>query len=397
MNTELLPRGYLSIYLDHSATTPLAPQALAAITRSLAQSFANPSSRHRLGQAVRAEVEGARETVAAFIGARHPTEVRFTSGATDSIMRSFVSACESGVEHLLIGATEHVAVMNAAEAVAGGRRVVKLPVNDTGELVIETLEAELARGPAFVSVGLVNNETGVIAPTERVVAACRRAGARLHFDAAQAVGRIFIDVAALDCDYLSLSPHKFYGPKGCGVWFVRSGSPITRAIGHEGTPNVPGIAGTAAAVATLGDWRQEMVRQGVLRDQLETAILSALPSAAANGGSGPRVANISNVYFPQRNAADLVEALSRRGVCVSAGAACTTGGRPSHVIEAMGFSSDRANGSVRFSLGRDTTSDHINQTADLAIEAYRATLPVKGDGGMTPALNATGNQPRSRR
>jgi cysteine desulfurase len=387
----------LSIYLDHSATTPLAPQALAAITRSLAQSFANPSSRHRLGQAVRAEVEEARETVAAFIGARHSTEVRFTSGATDSIMRSFISACESGVEHLLVGATEHVAVLEAAEAVAGGRRVVQLPVNDTGGLVIEALEAELARGPAFVSVGLVNNETGVIADTERVVAACRRAGARLHFDAAQAVGRVGVDVAVLDCDYLSLSPHKFYGPKGCGVWFARSGSPIARAIGHDGTPNVAGIAGTAAAIAALGDWRQEMVRQGLLRDQLEAAILEALPSTAVNGVGGRRVANISNIYFPRRSAADLVEALSRRGVCVSAGAACTTGGRPSHVIEAMGFPSDRANGSVRFSLGRDTTTDDVNQAAGLAVEAYDATLPVGGDRVPTPALNATGTQPRSRR
>lgn len=387
----------MSIYLDHSATTPLTPQALAVITRSLAQSFANPSSRHRLGQAVRAEVEEARETVAAFIGARHPTEVRFTSGATDSILRSFVSGCESGVQQLLVGATEHVAVLDAAEAVAGGRRVVRLPVNDAGGLVIEALEAELARGPAFVSIGLVNNETGVIAHTERVVAACRRAGARLHIDAAQAVGRVAVDVVELDCDYLSLSPHKFYGPKGCGAWFVRSGSPIARAVGHEGTPNVAGIVGTAAAVVALGDWRKEAHRQGVLRDQLEASILEAVPFAAVNGGVGPRVSNISNVYLPRRSAADLVEALSRRGVCVSAGAACTTGGRPSHVIEAMGFSSDRANGSVRFSLGRDTTSDDVTQAAELTIDAYRATLPVGSDGALTPALNATGIQRRSRR
>ena len=376
VNTEAVQWGCLSIYLDHSATTPLAPQALAAMTHSLAQSFANPSSRHRPGQTVRAEVEAARETVAAFIGARHPAEVRFTSGATDSIMRSFISARESGVEHLLVGATEHVAVLDAAEAVAGGRRVVKLPVNDSGGLVIEVLEAELARGPAFVSVGLVNNETGVVVDTDRVVAACRRAGARLHFDAAQAVGRIAVDVSALDCDYLSLSPHKFYGPKGCGVWFVRADCPIARAIGHEGTPNVAGIAGTAAALAALSDWRQEMVRQGILRDQLEAAILEALPSAAVNGVGGHRVANISSIYFPRRSAADLVEALSRRGVCASAGAACTTGGRPSHVIEAMGFSSDRANGSVRFSLGRTTTADDVKQAACLAIDAYRSTLPV---------------------
>jgi cysteine desulfurase len=366
------------------------------MTHSMAQSFANPSSRHRLGQAVRAEVEAAREAVAAFIGAHHPAEVRFTSGATDSIMRSFISACESGVEHLLVGATEHVAVFDAAEAVAHGRRLVKIPVNDTGGLVIEALEAELALGPALVSVGLVNNETGVITDTERVAAACRRAGARLHFDGAQAVGRIAVDVSELDCDYLSLSPHKFYGPKGCGVWFARADSPIARAIGHEGTPNVAGIAGTSAALGALSDWRQEVARQSILRDHLEKTILEALPSAAVNGVGGHRVANISNIYFPRRSAADLVEALSRRGVWVSAGAACTTGGRPSHVIEAMGFSSDRGNGSLRFSLGRNSTADDMNQAACLVIDAYRATLPV-GASALAPPLNAIEAQPRSRR
>lgn len=367
------------------------------MTRSLTNSFANPSSRHRSGQAVRAEVETARETVASLIGARHLTEVHFTSGATEAIMRSFISACESGIERLLVGATEHVAVLNAAEAVAGNRRVVKIPVNDTGGLVIEALKAELAQGPAFVSVGLVNNETGIITDTEQVVAACRQAGARLHFDAAQAVGRIDVNVAALDCDYLSLSPHKFYGPKGCGVWFARSGSPIARTLGHEGTPNVAGIAGTAAAIAALGDWRKEADRQGILRDRLEATILAALPAAAINGAGGRRVANISNIYFARRNAADLVEALSRRGLYVSAGAACTTGGRPSHVIEAMGFSSHRANGSVRFSLGRGTTTDDVDQAASLVVEAYRTTLPVEGDSLPPPALNATGIQLRSRR
>lgn len=379
----------MSIYLDYSATTPLAPQALAAITRALTQSFANPSSRHRVGRTVRAEVEAARETVAAFIGARHTTDVHFTSGATDSIMRSFISACESGIEHLLVGATEHVAVLDAARAVAGGRRVATVPVNDTGQLAIDVLETELARGAAFVSVGLVNNETGVITDIERVAAACRRAGARLHVDAAQAVGRIAVDVAALDCHYLSLSPHKFYGPKGCGVWFVRSSSPISRAIGHEGTPNVPGILGTAAAVSALGEWSKEARRQGVLRDQLEALILEAVPFAAVNGAGAHRVANISNVYFPHRNAADVVEALSRRGVWVSAGAACTNGGRPSHVIEAMGFPSSRANGSVRYSLGRNTTSDDVNQAANLTIDAYRATLPTGSDGSLTTAANPT--------
>lgn len=344
---------------------------------------------------MRAEVEAARDTVAAFIGARHPTDVHFTSGATDSIMRSFISACESGIEHLLVGATEHVAVLDAARAVAGCRRVATVPVNDTGQLAIDVLEAELARGAAFVSVGLVNNETGVITDIERVAAACRRAGARLHVDAAQAVGRIAVDVAALDCDYLSLSPHKFYGPKGCGVWFVRSGSSIARAIGHEGTPNVPGILGTAAAISALGEWSKEARRQGVLRDHLEALILEAVPFAAVNGAGAHRVANISNVYFPRRSAADLVEALSRRGVCVSAGAACTTGGHPSHVVEAMGFSSDRANGSVRFSLGRDTTSDEISQAASRTIDAYRQTLPLGSDGAIASSRNVTGTQPRS--
>ncbi len=315
--------------------------------------------------------------VAKFIGARHPSEVHFTSGATDSIMRSFVSSCESGIEYLLVGATEHAAVLGAAKAVAAGRHVVEIPVNHNGELVIEALESALERGSALVSVGLVNNETGVIANAEQVAAVCRRAGARLHFDAAQAVGRIAVNVAVLDCDYLSLSPHKFYGPKGCGIWFVRSNSPIGRAIGHEGTPNVAGIVGTAAALAAVGDWKHEARRQSVLRDRLEATILDALPYAAVNGVGGSRAANISNIYFPQRSASDLVEALSRRGVYVSAGAACTAGGRPSHVLEAMGFSEERSNSSVRFSLGRSTTLNDVKEAAVLTLEAYCATLPVR--------------------
>lgn len=375
------------IYLDNNATTALLPGVLDAMLPYLTERFGNPSSKHPLGNDARAAIENARHLVASFVRAT-PSEIFFTSGGTESVGLAFQCALAVGNRTLIVSAAEHSSVLDAMQSWRRrGRRVEIVPVTRDGVVELGALE-ELLRvsGSAFVSVIWVNNETGVISPVFQIAEMCRQYGALCHIDAVQAPTRVDIDVSEMPFDYFSLSGHKFHGPKGVGVLFVRSGAPMFPFMpGHQesglrgGTENTPGIVGAAEALRQQGSWRDETKRQGELRDRFEREILERIPGSCVNGATAERAGNTTNIFFPGRSAADMVAALGRAGLCVSAGAACSTDGRPSHVLQAMGYDENRANSSVRFSLGRESSDEDITRTLEIVSNVHASMLTNWGN------------------
>jgi cysteine desulfurase len=360
------------IYLDHNATTPLAPAVLERMMATLREEFGNPSSVHHFGQRAKAAIDEARSSVAALIGA-DPSEVVFTSGGTESdnfAIRGAAEALEvTGRRHLIASAIEHEAVLNTLRALARrGWTTTLLPVDQTGIVKVEQLHAAITNETAIVSIMHANNEIGTIQPIAELAAVARAHGALFHTDAVQSAGKIAVNVKALGVDLLSLSAHKFYGPKGAGAMWIRRGArlqPILTGGKHErnrraGTENVPGIVGLGAA-AELARMKMasEAERLSALRDRLESGILEHVRGTAVNG-AGERVPNTTNISFDRVEAESLLIALDLEGVAVSTGSACSSGTlEPSHVLKAMGFPAHRTQNSIRFSLGAANTGDEI--------------------------------------
>ncbi len=354
----------------------------------LGSSYGNPSSRHPLGHEGRKAVEGARATLATFLSAK-AGEIVFTASGTESVNLAFRCGAVSKNQPIFLSATEHACTQDAGEIWKRlGWDVRVLPVNHEGICTPEVLSSSIqGTHDAFVSLIWVNNETGVVNPVEELSEVCRSHGARLHLDAVQAVTRIGIDLSQLPCDYLSLAAHKFHGPKGAGGLFLRAGAPRYALMpGHQefglrgGTENVAAIVGAAAAISLQSDWREACVRLRALRNQLEQGILQSIPGAKVNAASAERVGNISSIFFPDRNAADLVGAFGQVGVCVSAGAACSTGGAPSHVLLAMGLGEARAQGSIRFSLSRLNSHEELASLDRIAAQVNQGQLNTWGNG-----------------
>jgi cysteine desulfurase len=378
----------MAAYLDNNASTKLLPAAAEAMQPYLADSYGNPSSPHRFGQESRRAVEKARSAVAELLGAMSPSEIIFTSCATESINQAFHIAWEiHGTKrlHIVTSSVEHAAVLEASEFYrAKGATLSIIPVNSSGDLDLDRLDSVLAKSPAFVSLILANNETGVIFPVEKAGMICRSHKALFHLDATQGIGKMPASVRDWHCDYLSISAHKFHGPKGAGALFVRAGGPRTSFIkGHQetgargGTENVPGIVGMGvAAEETHSTLATGVDRMASLRDMLESAILAAVPRSQVNGSTERRLCNTSNIYFPGKHSANLVERLSAQSVYVSAASACATGGKPSHVLRAMGLGEERANASLRFSVGKLTTKDEINYAVRTVPKAIHSSLDV---------------------
>ena len=373
------------IYLDNNATTCPAPEVVAAMHEAAELLWANPSSIHRFGQAVRQRVELARASVARLIGAK-PRELLFTSGGTES---NNLALSGLSPDVLLVTTIEHVAVREPAEAFEStGGRFLRLAVGPNG--LVDPAELELAvakhrhdAGTVLVSIQWANNETGMIQPMARLaeVVARQRAAARadhqkvkifLHTDATQAVGKLPVDVGIAGVDLLSASAHKFHGPKGVGVLWCRSGlrlNPIQRGGPQEwqrrgGTENTTAIigAGVAAdlAVAFLS-CPQHIEELAALRNRFERGVVDAVTGALVNGIGAPRLWNTSNIAFFGLAAEAILLGLSERGLCASAGAACSSGSLdPSPVLLAMGVDEPMAHGSIRFSLSRGTTSAEID-------------------------------------
>jgi cysteine desulfurase len=367
------------IYLDHNATTPPSPGVVDAIGGVLRDAYGNPSSIHHFGQKAKALVDDARSQVAALIGAE-PSEVLFTSGGTESdniAVRGVAEALEQGGRrHLITSAIEHEAVLNTIKALAKrGWHITLLPVDESGVLAPATLESALTDSTALVSVMHANNEIGTVQPIRELSALAHQRGALFHTDAVQSAGKIPIDVSALDVDLLTLSAHKFYGPKGVGALWVRRGvrlQPLITGGRQErsrraGTENVPGIVGMGvAANEAVEHLSAHAERLATLRDTLEERVLASVPGTAINGARDQRVPNTTNISFDGVEAEALLIALDLDGIAVSTGSACSSGTlEPSHVLKAMGFSVHRAQNSIRFSLGAANTQDEVARVSEV--------------------------------
>jgi cysteine desulfurase len=362
------------VYLDHNATTPLAPEVVEAMVRALGDLFGNASSIHAYGQSAKAALDDARTEVARLIAAE-PGDIVFTAGGTEAdnlAIRGVVDAAGPSRMRVIVTAVEHEAVGNTARALARrGTPVTVLPVDDEGVVRPSAFQAALGGDVAVASVILANNETGVIQPIEELARHARTQRVVFHTDAVQAVGKIPVDVAVLGVDLLSLSAHKFGGPKGAGALWVRRGTSMAGVItgGRQernrraGTENVPAIVGLGvAARLARAKLVEESTRQERLRDHLEAGILATVPGTAVNGGGARRVPNTTNIAFGKVEAESLLIALDLEGIAVSTGSACSSGTlEPSHVLRAMGLPPGRVQSSLRFSVGATTTADEIDR------------------------------------
>jgi len=352
-------------YFDHNATTPPAPEVREAVVRALVDVFGNASSVHHFGQQAKAELDEARSAVAALINGE-PSEVIFTSGGTEAdnlAMRGAAEALEpSGRRHIVTSGIEHEAVLNTVKAlVKRGWTSTILPVDTSGIVAPASLGAAITRQTAIVSVMHANNEIGTIQPIAELAAIAHEHGALFHTDAVQSAGKIPVAAPALGVDLLSVSAHKFNGPKGAGALWIRRGArlvPTMTGGKHErnrraGTENVPGIAGMGVAARIARDkLAADGARVAALRDRLERGVLERVAGTAVNGATACRVPNTTNISFDGVEAESLLIALDLEGFAVSTGSACSSGTlEPSHVLRAMGFGSPRTQNSIRFSLG----------------------------------------------
>jgi cysteine desulfurase len=358
------------IYLDSNATTQPAPEVVEAMLPYLRERWVNPSSGYRGAREVRKAIEGARGAVAEWIGAE-VEEVVFTSCGTESINTVHESVRELWPERrrLIVGATEHAAVMESAERwVRSGGEVVVAPVGRDGVVELGVLRELLKEPTALVSVMWANNETGVVAPMAEVVSLAHEAGALVHTDAVQAVGKVGVDVREVAVDFLSLSGHKVHAAKGVGALYVSRRArflPLLVGGGQEsgrrsGTENVAGIVGLGVAVALMRG--QDGQRVTAMRDAFEAGILARVPEVVVNGLEARRLGTTSSLTFSGVDAAGMLILLDKAGVCCSAGSACHTGAlHASHVLEAMGLD---AGSTLRFSFCRYNTMEEVERAVE---------------------------------
>jgi cysteine desulfurase len=365
----------MRIYLDHNATTPPSMAVADRMVATLREEFGNPSSIHHFGQRAKAVIDEARSEVAALIGA-DPGEVVFTGGGTEGdnlAIRGVAEALEpTGRKHLIASAIEHEAVLNTLKALTRrGWTTTLLPVDESGIVSPDVLRSAMTDGTALVSVMHANNEIGTVQPIAELAAIARERRAVFHTDAVQSAGKIPIDIKTLGVDLLSMSAHKFYGPKGVGALWIRRGvrlqAPLTGGKQERGrragTENVSGIAGMGVAAREVrAKMVGEAMRLAALRDRLEDGILRGVTGTTLNGVRSPRVPNTTNISFDRTEAESLLIALDLEGIAVSTGSACSSGTlEPSHVLKAMGFPAHRTQNSIRFSLGSANTEAEIDR------------------------------------
>jgi len=361
------------IYLDNNATTKIDERVFAAMRPYLTNHFAHPSSPHLLGTKVREKIEQARDSVAVLLGTSHPDEIVFTSGGTESINTAIkgVLAASPTRNHIVTTKVEHISVLNVCLYEANHRRqVTYLPVDRQGVLNLEDLRRSLTDYTAIVSVVWANNETGVIFPIEEIGEIVKERRIIFHVDAVQAVGRIPINLRKLfQVDLLSLSGHKFHGPKGVGALFVRRGTKLHSLIvggpqegmRRAGTENVASIIGMGKAAELASIYLEEKntrVRQ--LRDKLEAGIIAEIHGTRVNGNREKRIPNTTNITFSGCGAGKLLKGMETHGIYATSGAACTGGLSPSHVLVAIGLTPPEALSSIRFGLSRYNTEAEID-------------------------------------
>lgn len=381
------------IYLDHAATTPVREEVLEAMLPYFSDRGSNPSSVHAEGRAARAALDDARERVARCLGAKSK-EVVFTGGGSESDNLALIGAAHAlraRGRHIVSTAVEHHAVLHALDALRDdGWEVTLLAVDSEGRLSPEAFAAALRPDTVLASVMYVNNETGTVQPVAQLAALAHEAGVVFHTDAVQCAAYLPLDVRQLGVDLLSLAAHKFYGPKGTGVLYVREGTaiaPILHGGSQEfakraGTENVPGIVGLATAIElALSERTQTAARIALLRDRFEEYVLRSISGVRVNGAAAPRAPHISNLSFLGVTSEQLLMRLDIDGLAVSAGSACASGAvEPSHVIAALGLPDEWMRGVIRFSLGRTTTQTGIDRAAKVledAVADLRSISPVQ--------------------
>ncbi|NLF34420.1 MAG: cysteine desulfurase NifS [Clostridiales bacterium] len=379
------------VYADHAATTRISDAALAAMTDSLASDWGNPFSLYRLGQAAKEALAKARADVAACLNAA-PEEIFFTSGGTESdnwALRGVAERETKKGRHIVTSAIEHHAILHTAQHLEKqGYEVTLLPVDAMGRVSPEALRAALRDDTILVSVMAANNEVGTIQPVKELAAIAHQAGALFHTDAVQAVGHIHVDVKEWGVDLLSLSGHKFHGPRGVGALFIRKGLRLPPLIygggqerGHRaGTENVAGVVGMAAALREAVEHRSVQAdRLTGLRRRL-AAGLEDLPRARMTGDPEHRLPGLASFIFEGIEGESLLLLLDAKGICASTGSACSsTSLEPSHVLLALGLPHEIAHGSLRLSLGKDTTEadvDYVIENVRGTVERLRAMSPI---------------------
>ena len=363
----------MTIYTDNAATTKMSDTALAAMLPCLQDNYGNPSSLHSVGQRAAEALQGARETVARCLGC-DPKEIIFTSGGSEADNQAIISAARwgalKGKKHIISTAFEHHAVLHTLKKLEKeGFDVELLPVGTTGTITPEQVAAAIRPDTALVTIMYANNEIGSILPIAEIGAVCREKGVIFHTDAVQAAGHLHIDVKAQNIDMLSLSGHKFHGPKGSGVLYARKGIPLVNIIEggaqergkRAGTENLPAIVGMAAALQEACDHIDEnAAKVSALRDKLISG-LSKIPHSALNGDPLHRLPGNVNFCFEGIEGESLLLLLDAKGICASSGSACTSGSLdPSHVLLAIGRPHEVAHGSLRLSLCEWNTEEEVD-------------------------------------
>ena len=366
-----------NIYFDHAATTPVDPRVLEKMLPYFTDNFGNPNSQHAFGRRAVTAVDEARDTVAKCIGAK-PSEIYFTSGGTESdnwAMRGAAHALADRGKHLIISAVEHPAMLSAAkELQREGFEVTLAPVDGYGTVDLAKLEEAIRPDTVFIGVMAANNEVGTLQPVKEIAALAKARGIAFFTDAVQAAGTMKLDVKELGADMLSLSGHKFYGPKGVGVLYVRSGLKLARLVagGHQergmrgGTTNVPGIVGLAEALRLSQEHLHENAAYVAgLRDRFVARVQKEIPFVKYNGHPENRLPGNANFSFRYIEGESLLFSLDLAGIAVSSGSACSSGSlEPSHVLLAMGVPEGLAHGSIRFSFGRENTAGEVDYAVD---------------------------------
>ncbi|MFP4466210.1 MAG: cysteine desulfurase NifS [Candidatus Goldiibacteriota bacterium] len=382
-------------YLDNNATTRTEDRVFEAMKPYMTEMYANASGIYSFGQDARKAVEDARETVKDFLGARHAKEIIFTSGGTESdnlALKGAAYAGKSRGRHIITSAIEHHAVLNTVKFLEKqGFEASYVPVDERGIIRIEELKRAIRPDTVLISVMYVNNETGVIQPVEDIARIASEKGILFHTDAVQAGGKIELDMKNSSIDMLSLSAHKFHGPKGTGILYVKKGTALVKQLhgGHHefnkraGTENIPGIAGAAKACEIAaeemksGKSKKEIKR---LRDRLEKGISEKIPEIKINGDTENRVDNTLNVSIKYIEGEGMLMHMDMEGICVSSGSACTSGSLdPSHVLLGMGMSHEDSHGSIRFSLSKYNTDEDVEKVLEVlpaAAERLRNMSPL---------------------
>jgi len=386
-----------TVYLDHSATTPVHPQVVEAMLPYYRDEYGNASSLHRLGRNARLALDQAREKVAAALNAR-PDDIYFTSGGTEGdnlAIKGTAFALAGKGRHIITSQIEHEAVLNTCRYLEkNGYQVTYLPVDHHGLVQLDDVEQAVTDETILISVMHANNEVGTIQPVAEIGALARERGIVFHTDAVQTVGKIPVDVQDLKVDLLAMSSHKFYGPKGVGAMYLRRGvkiSPLAHGGHHEnwkraGTENVPGVVGLAAAAEIcLAEMEETAGREAQLRDALQRGIEEKIGAVRINGHPDRRLPGSLSVCFEALEGEALILSLDLKGIAASTGSACSSGSlEPSHVLKAMGIPIEIAHGSARFTLGRSTTREEIDYVLEVLpdiVERLRSMSPVKPSTG----------------